>query len=77
MRFIENKGKTFIFEIKDNRLGAANEQEREKGHFKRIDRMEISDEEPVSVYIKDLKFPVILINKCSRTRTVRQGFGIW
>jgi hypothetical protein len=30
MRFIEKKGKTFIFEMKDNRLVAANEQEREK-----------------------------------------------
>jgi hypothetical protein len=41
------KGKTFIFEINDNRLIAASEQERKKGHFTRIDRMETPDEEPV------------------------------
>ncbi|MDR0628162.1 MAG: transposase [Treponema sp.] len=45
MRFIEKQGKTFIFEINDNRLAAANEQEREKGHCIRIDRMGIPDEE--------------------------------
>jgi hypothetical protein len=39
MRFIEKKGKVFIFEIKDNRLVAAGGQEREKGHFIRINRM--------------------------------------
>jgi hypothetical protein len=33
MRFIEKKGKIFIFEINDNRLVAANEQKMEKGHF--------------------------------------------
>jgi hypothetical protein len=30
MRFIEKKGKTFVFEINDNRLGAASGQEWEK-----------------------------------------------
>jgi hypothetical protein len=50
MRFIEKKGRVFIFEINDNRLAAANEQEREKGRFTRIDRMEISDEGPLPVF---------------------------
>jgi hypothetical protein len=51
MRFIGKKGKVFIFEINDNRLVAVNEQEREKGRFVRIDRMEIPDEEPMLVYL--------------------------
>jgi hypothetical protein len=73
MRFIERKGKVFIFEIKDNRLAAAGEQERGKGHFIRIDRMGIPDEEPVSVYIKDLKFPVILYKQVFKNKDGSTG----
>jgi hypothetical protein len=68
MRFIEKKRKVYIFEIKDNRLVAVSEQEREKGHFIRIDRMEIPDEEPELVYIKDLKFPVILYKQVFKNK---------
>jgi hypothetical protein len=68
MRFIEKKGKTFIFEINDNRLVASSEQERGKGHFVRIDRMEIPDEEPVPVYLKDLEFPVILYKQVFKNK---------
>jgi hypothetical protein len=68
MRFIEKKGKTFIFEINDNRLAAADRQEREKGHFLRIDRMEIPDENLVLVYLKDLKFPIILYKQVFKNK---------
>jgi hypothetical protein len=57
MRFIEKKGKVFIFEMKDNRLAAVSEEERERGHFTRIDQLGLSDGNPLLVY---LKFPVIL-----------------
>jgi hypothetical protein len=73
MRFIEKKGKAFIFEIKNNRLAAVNEQEREKGHFIRIDRMEIPDEEPEQVYLKDLKFPVILYKQVFKNKDGSTG----
>jgi hypothetical protein len=73
MRFIEKKGKAFIFEINDNRLAAASGQEREKGHFARIDRMEIPDGEPVSVYLKDLRFPVILYKQVFKNRDGSTG----
>jgi hypothetical protein len=68
MRFIEKKGKRFIFEINDNRLAAARGQERGKGHFIRIDRIEIPDEEPVPVYLKDLRFPVILYKQVFKNK---------
>jgi uncharacterized protein YegP (UPF0339 family) len=73
MRFIEKKGKTFIFEINDNRLAATGKQEREKGHFIRIDRMEMPDEEPVPVYLKDLKFPVILYKEVFKNKDGTAG----
>jgi hypothetical protein len=75
-RFLSGKepdGKTFIFEINDNRLVAANEQERGKGHFIRIDRMEIPDEEPVPEYLKDLKFPVILYKQVFKNKDGSAG----
>jgi hypothetical protein len=68
MRFIEKKGKTFIFEINDNRLVATSEQERGRGHFIRIDRLGIPDEEPVQVYLKDLKFPVNLYKEVFKNK---------
>jgi hypothetical protein len=42
-------GKVFIFEINDNRLAAASQQERKEGRFNRIDQMETPDGEPVPV----------------------------
>jgi hypothetical protein len=68
MRFIEKKGKTFIFEINDNRLVATSEQDRERGRFTRIDQMGIPDEEPAPVYLKDLKFPVILYKQVFKNK---------
>jgi hypothetical protein len=73
MRFIGKKGKVFIFEINDNCLAAVNEQEREKGHFVRIDRMEIPDEEPMLVYLKDLTFPVILYKQVFKNKDGSTG----
>jgi hypothetical protein len=73
MRFIKKKGKTFIFEIKDNRLAAASEQEGEQGCFIRRDRMEIPDEVPVPVYLKDLKFAVILYKQVFKNKDGSAG----
>jgi hypothetical protein len=77
MRFIEKKGKVFIFEINENRLAAVSEQEREKGYFIRIDRMGIPDEEPVSVYIKDLKFPVVLYKQVFNNKDGSTGGSVF
>ncbi|MDR2633177.1 MAG: transposase [Treponema sp.] len=73
MRFIEKKGKICIFEINENRLVAASEQEREKGHFTRIDQMEMPDEEPAPVYLKDLKFPVHLYKQAFKNKDGSAG----
>jgi hypothetical protein len=68
MRFIEKKRKTFIFETNGNRLAAADKQEMEKVHFIRTDRMEIPGGEPVPVYLKDLKFRVILYKQVFKNK---------
>jgi hypothetical protein len=73
MRFIQQKGKKYIFEINDNRPAAVNEEERKKGHFIRIDRMGIPDGEPVLVYLKELGFPVVLYKQVFKNKDGTAG----
>ncbi|MDR0639878.1 MAG: hypothetical protein LBG27_13440 [Spirochaetaceae bacterium] len=73
MRFTSGERKAFIFEINDNRLAAVSGQEREKGRFIRIDRMEMPDEEPAPVYLKDLRFPAILYKQVFKNKDGSAG----
>jgi len=59
MRFVEKRKKVFIFELKENRLAADSESKRDQEAFGRLELLKISEEKPVKVWIKDLKFPVI------------------
>jgi hypothetical protein len=63
MRFIAHLKKFFIFEVKTNRLAAINEVERNKGHFLSIDQLEIADNTPVKVWLKDLDIQVLLVKQ--------------
>jgi hypothetical protein len=63
MRFIEKKGKVFIFDLKSNRLITFDERSRNKGEFVRADLAEVPQECPVKVWIKDLWFPVLLFKQ--------------
>jgi len=60
MRFIEKKKKFFIFDMKSNRLAALSESDRNQGRWTRIDELDIPDNTPVEVWLKDLAFPVLL-----------------
>lgn len=60
MTFIKKKKKFFIFDMKRNRLVALTEKDRNKGHWTRVDELEISDNKAVKVWLKDLGFPVLL-----------------
>lgn len=60
MRFIKKKKKFFIFDMKSNRNAVLNENDRNKGQWKRIDELDILDNTPVKVWLKDLEFPVLL-----------------
>jgi len=68
MRFIDKRGKVFIFELKENRQVTDSEKERNQGGFERLDTLELPEGKPVKVWIKDLEFPVkifkqVFINK--------------
>ena len=60
MLFIHGKKKFFIFDLKSNRQCALSEQDRNKGHWTRIDKLDIPDNTPVKVWLKDLKIPLLL-----------------
>ncbi|KAA6314712.1 hypothetical protein EZS27_034716 [termite gut metagenome] len=51
MKFICKKRKTFLFEVKDNRLIVTDKQERDKGHFIRIDQAILPDGATIQVWL--------------------------
>ncbi len=63
MRFIHKCKKHFIFDLKDNRLAALSQPARSKGQWSRIDQLDLPDNMPVRVWLKDLDLPVLLIKQ--------------
>lgn len=58
MRFIHRKKKLFIFDMKKNRKAALSESDRNAGRWTRIEHMDLPDNRPVKVWLKDLGMPV-------------------
>ena len=63
MRFIASKQKYFIFDMKENRLAVTDESARNQGLWQNISQLEIAENVPVKVWLKDLDFPVLLIKQ--------------
>jgi len=55
--------KFFVFGIKANRLIAFSEEERKKGQYHNLNRLNFKDGEKKIVFLKDLAFPVALVTK--------------
>jgi len=61
MTFIhDDLNKHFIMAIKSNRTVAVREEDKNQGHFTRIDSLSWSSSEPVRGWLKGLDFPVLL-----------------
>jgi len=73
MRFIQKKKKFFIFDMKTNRKVALSEQERNAGHWTRIDQIDIPDNTPVKVWLKDLEFPLLLTKQVFTNKNQSTG----
>lgn len=73
MRFIKKKKKFFIFDMKSNRNAVLNEKDRNKGQWLRIDKLDILDNTPVKVWLKDLEFPVLLIKQVFKNKDQSTG----
>ena len=67
MSFIEQKKKFFIFDMKANRLAILVSQSLDKpakkSQWTSINQLEISDNTPMQVWLKDLDFPVLLVKQ--------------
>ena len=46
--------------MKSNRSAVLSEHERNKGHWTSIDELNIPNNTPVKVWLKDLEFPVLM-----------------
>ena len=73
MRFIRKKKKFFIFDLKTNRQVALSEQNRNAGHWTRIDEIDLPDNTPVKVWLKDLEFPVLLTKQIFKNKNQSTG----
>lgn len=74
MKFIMDKKKFFIFDMQSNRLAALSEKDRNEGKWTRIDELDISNNEPVTVWLKDLEFPVLLNKQVFTNKDHSFGF---
>lgn len=72
MLFIHRRKKSFIMDIKSNRLVALSQKDRSAGRWINIDKLNLKPATPVKVFLKDLEIPVLLckqvfINKDNST----------
>ena len=73
MRFIYRKKKYFIFDRKSNRKAALSETDRNKGQWTRIDALDIPDNTPVKVWLKDLEIPLLLTKQIFTNKNQSTG----
>jgi hypothetical protein len=60
MLFIDKLQKYFIMDMKDNRLCMFSTENRNEGRWTSLDKLPLQPEQPVKVWIKDLKIEVIV-----------------
>ncbi len=63
MRFTGFRGKCFIFDMKENRLAVTDESARNQGLWQNISQLEMPENIPAKVWLKDLDFPVLLVKQ--------------
>jgi hypothetical protein len=73
MLFIHRKKKFFIFDMKTNRKAALSERNRNDGQWTRIDELDIPDNTPVKVWLKDLEIPVLLTKQVFKNKNQSTG----
>ena len=61
--FITGKKKHFIAALKDNRLVALSEKDRNKKHFVRIDELNLPEQIPVQGWLKGYAKPILLVRQ--------------
>jgi hypothetical protein len=73
MLFIHRKKKFFIFDMKSNRKAVLSLEDRNNGQWSRIDELDIPDNTPVKVWLKDLEIPVLLTKQVFKNKNQSTG----
>lgn len=76
MRLIDEKNKTFIFDIKSNRSVVVSQKERNLGQWQKLNELAIPENTPTKVWLKDLEFPVLLIKQVFTNKNNLKGVRI-
>lgn len=63
MEHVRKRKKHFLFAIKSNRTVALSLEEKKRGKFKKVSDIQLEKGQILSVYIKGLDFPVLLIRQ--------------
>ena len=73
MRFIHQKKRFFIFDMKTNRLAALTDEDRNAGRFTSIDKLQIPLNTSVKVWLKDLNIPVVMVKQIFKNKDSSTG----
>jgi hypothetical protein len=65
--------KEFVMPLKINRLVSLTKPEKRKGKFQHVDTLDIQEETAVTIYIKDLPFPVVLVKQVFKNEDGSEG----
>jgi nuclear transport factor 2 (NTF2) superfamily protein len=68
MRFIKAKKKFFIFDMKSNRQVALTKENRNKGQWTSLEALNLIENTPTKVWLKDLEFEVFLIKQVFKNK---------
>lgn len=74
MEFIKfDLKKNFVMPIKTNRLICKTKEEKRKGKFQRVETLDIQENIPQTIYVKELPFPVVLVKQVFRNEDGSSG----
>lgn len=71
MKFIHEKDKYFIFDLKTNRLAIIGD--RNKGHWNNISNLELQEWTPTKVWLKDVELEILLIKQVFKNKDGSTG----
>lgn len=63
MLHIDKAAKTFVFELKTNRLAVRSPADRQQGHWTRIDALDLTEHTPTRLYLKGLDLEVVVLKQ--------------
>lgn len=65
--------KDFVMPLKTNRLVCKTLHEKKKGIFQHVETLDIPEETAITIYIKELPFPVVLVKKVFKNEDGSKG----